>query len=614
MAELRVERVGYRYPKAPADALAGIDLDLPSGGLTVVMGRAGAGKSTLLMALNGIVPQLTGGRLQGSVRLDGSDLAGYRVQTIAEFVGLVVQDAESQLLGRTVAEEVAFGPRNYLVPADEIRQRVAEALDRVGLAGLEARETTSLSGGEKQRLAIAGVLAQRPQVLCLDEPTSELDPAGSIALYEVVDELRRDGVTVVAVEHDPAKVVARADHLVVLDAGAVAWQGPPADFFRGGGPVNDPSTGSGIVGGVSAGSGIVGGLSAGSGIIGGASAGSGILGDSGIVGVRPLPVAVLGRELARAGLIGVDEIPLDVDTAEQLIRRLAGSRRLPPPQVAPSPPVAVDPVVEVRSLSHRYADGGGLNGVDLTIGWGEYVALVGRNGAGKTTLARHLNGLLRPTAGAVTINGLAAAGRSVWELARHVGYVFQNPDHQIFKPTVDAEVRYGLSLAGLPPSEIESRIAEVLERTGLAEVRNAHPFALGKGQRQRLAVASVLAMRPAILVVDEPTTGQDWAGVQAIMSLIDQLNAEGTTIVLISHDLEVVARHARRVVVLESGQVVADGPTAEVLGEPGVLARAVLPAPQVVDLCRRLWPGRPPLLDDVTLGRHLAATLAGDPR
>ncbi|MGC3956389.1 MAG: energy-coupling factor transporter ATPase [Propionicimonas sp.] len=569
MAELRVEGLGYRYPKATADSLNDVDLDFPSGGLTVVMGRTGAGKSTLLMALNGVVPQLTGGRLRGSVRLDGADLADYRAQTIAEFIGLVLQDAESQLLGRTVAEDVAFGPRNHLVPPDEIRQRVAEALHRVGLAGFEGRDTASLSGGEKQRLAIAGVLAQRPQVLCLDEPTSELDPAGRAEVYRVVDELRAGGVTVLAVEQDPAEGVVRADHLVVLDAGRVAWQGPPAEFFRGGTDL----------------------------------------------GVRPLPIAELGRELERSGLIERQQVPVDVDAAEWLIRQLTQGRPLPAPAVTPSPPTAVEPVVELRQLSHRYADaGGGLNGIDLTIGWGEYVALVGRNGAGKTTLARHLNGLLQPTAGTVTINGLAAAGRPPWELARHVGYVFQNPDHQIFNATVDAEVRYGLKLAGLPASEIDARVAEVLQRTGLAQFRDAHPFALGKGLRQRLAVASVLAMRPAILVVDEPTTGQDWAGVQAMMALIDQLNAEGTTIVLISHDLEVVARHARRVVVLDAGEVVADGATAEVLGEPAVLARAGLPTTQLVELSRRLWPDRPPLLDEVALGRHLVAVLAGDGR
>ncbi len=580
MAELRLDDVGYRYPKATSDALAGVDATLPAGRLTAVMGATGAGKSTLLMTLNGVVPQLTGGRLRGRVRLDDADLAGYRVQTIAEFVGLVLQDAESQLLGRTVAEDVAFGPRNHQVPAGEILDRVAESLATVGLAGFETRETAQLSGGEKQRLAIAGALASRPQVLCLDEPTSELDPAGREALYRTLDDLRHQGVTIAVAEHDSAEVAARADDLVLLAEGGVAWQGPPSDFFR------DPEA-SGRV--------------------------------------RPLPVAVVGRELQRSGLIPAVEVPLDVDAAEALVRRLAGDRPLPAPQppattsgggrTSPAPPFSAEPVIELRNLSHAHPNGRtSLHAVDLTIGWGEYVALVGRNGAGKTTLAKRLNGLLRPRGGTVRVNGVDATDLAPWELARHVGYVFQNPDHQIVNPTVAAEVRYGLKLLGLPAPEIELRIDEVLERTGLAAFRDVHPFALGKGLRQRLAVASVLALRPAILVVDEPTTGQDWAGGRAMLELIDRLNAEGTTIVLITHDLEVAAQHARRVVVLDTGEVVADGPTAEVLGRPELLARAGLPPTQVVDLCRRLWPRDAPLLDAAALGRHLAAVLAGEGR
>lgn len=568
MVGMRAEALGYRYRRAAADALSDIDVGFPDGGLTVVMGPTGAGKSTLLMALNGAVPQLHEGRFRGRVRLGETDLAGYRVQTIAEFVGLVPQDAESRLLGRTVAEDVAFGPRNYLVPAEEIRQRVAEALSEVGLAGFEPRETARLSGGEKQRLAIAGALALHPQVLCLDESTTELDPAGRERLHGVVDELRRRGVTVVMVEHDSAGVAARADHLVVLVGGALAWQGPPSDFFR------DPAP-AGLV--------------------------------------RPLPMAALGYALERAGLIVRAQIPLTVKEAERLIRGLAGDRPLPAP-LPPAPPASAgDPVIELRGLCHTYPGGQpALSDVDLTIGQGDYLVLAGRNGAGKTTLARHLNGLLRPSAGQVRLNGADAASQEPWRLARKVGYVFQNPDHQIFKPTVAAEIRYGLE--GMPERERERRIDEALERVGLADFREAHPFALGRGLRQRLAVAAVLALRPEILVVDEPTTGQDWAGVSTMMGLIDELNAEGTTVVLVTHDLELAARHARRVVLLDAGRIVADGTTAEVLGRPSVLARAGLPPSQVVEFSQRLWPGSPSLLEADELGRHLVRILAGSRR
>jgi len=300
-----------------------------------------------------------------------------------------------------------------------------------------------------------------------------------------------------------------------------------------------------------------------------------------------------------------------VDAAETLIRRLLAGRGLPAPTCAAPSPLPGEPVIELRDLGHTYPGGDrGLAGVNLRVGRGEYLAIVGRNGAGKTTLVKHLNRLLDPTSGTVGVNGLAASTLEPWELARHVGYVFQNPDHQIFSTTVAAEVRYGLTLAGLPSADIDIRVEDVLALTGLSAVRDEHPFSLSKGERQRVAVASILALRPAILVLDEPTTGQDWAGVQAMMALVDRLNTEGTTIVMVTHDLDLVAHHARRVVVMNDGGITADGATADVLSRSDTLAAAAVHTTQTVDLCLRLWPGVPPLLDEAELGRHLARELA----
>lgn len=565
---LEVVGVSYRYPKADADVLHDVSVRFPTGSFTVLMGPTGAGKSTLLMTLNGVVPDLKEGTMSGEVHLDGVSLAGFRVQTITEHVGLVLQDPESQILGRSVAEDVAFGPRNYLVPRAEITRRVGESLAQVQLAGFEERETSQLSGGQKQRLAIAGVLALHPRVLCLDEPTSELDPAGRDEIYATVDALRRSGdVTIVAVEHASSDVVQRADELVVLKDGRVSWQGRPGDFFR----------------------------------------------DLDLVEanlVKPLPAVVIGSALAGAGLVPAAAVPLGVDDLEALVRRLAGCRLPAPPDPAPVAPTSGRPVVELRDLVHTYPGGHrGLDGVSLTIEAGEYVALVGRNGAGKTTLAKHLNRILQPTSGSVVVDGIDASTLQPWELARHVGYVFQNPDHQIFCTTVAEEVRYGLKMAGLDAGEIEARVTEVLDFVGLGGVRDEHPFSLGKGERQRIAVASILALRPQILVVDEPTTGQDWAGVTSMMALIDRLNAAGTTIVMVTHDIDVVAHHARRVVVMDAGRVLADGPTADVLARTDVLARAAVATTQTVELGRRLWPGATPLLDEAELGRHLVGAL-----
>lgn len=567
---LDVVGVSYRYPKADSDVLRGIELSLKAGSFTVVMGQTGAGKSTLLMALNGVIPHLKEGTMTGEVILDGTSLRDFRVQTITEYIGLVLQDPESQILGRTVAEDVAFGPRNYLVPREEITRRVSDCLVRVQLSAFAERETSQLSGGQKQRLAIAGILALKPEVLCLDEPTSELDPQGREEIYATVDRLRHsEDATIVAVEHASADVVHRADQLVVLKDGAVSWQGVPADFFR----------------------------------------------DLELVEqnlVKPLPLTVIGDHLAKAGLIGRAEIPLDLESAVALVDRLAAGRELPGPAVDAAAAEQGAPVIEIRDLVHTYPGGHrGLSGVNLTIQAGEYVALVGRNGAGKTTLAKHLNRILQPSSGQVIVNGVDAATLQPWELARQVGYVFQNPDHQIFCASVAEEVAYGLKTVGTPQPEIDARLDEVLGFTGLSNVRDEHPFSLGKGERQRIAVASILALRPQILVVDEPTTGQDWAGVQAMMKLIDELNAAGTTIVMVTHDIDVVAHHARRVVVMSDGLVAADGPTADVLAQTDVLAAAAVTTTDTVALSRRLWPQATACLDEYQLGRHLATALGG---
>ncbi|SHN73027.1 ABC transporter ATP-binding protein [Desulfitobacterium chlororespirans] len=568
---IELRNVSYRYPRAEEESLKQVSLAVAKGKFIALMGPTGAGKTTLSLCLNGLIPQFLQGELQGEVRIGGKDTREVRVQDLAKQVGLVLQDAESQIIGRTVGEDVAFGPRNFGVPLQEIQQRVAQALAKVRLNGYDQRSTAELSGGEKQRLVIAGVLALEPELLVMDEPASELDPEGRFQVYRTLDDLccERER-TILVVEHSSEEILHRAHEVIVLKHGKIAWQGAPEKLFR-----NIP-----------------------------------LLQE---FGIKPLPVSLLGWSFWQRGWIEGQDIPLDVAEAESLIRNLIGRSSLQNRVVPLIEPPARGKVhqeketeksplnmeagksplnsalIQIKQLVHRFESGQtGVQGIDLNIEKGEFVALAGANGAGKTTLAKHINGLLRPTEGEVIVKGLNIKDVDTAQLAKTVGYVFQNPDHQIFSVSVEKELEFGLKNAGFTRTEIAERITQALALTGLENYRQVHPYTLSKGERQFIAVASVLALTPEILVIDEPTTGLDWVGVEKIMKLLQQLHREGTTILMISHDMDSVADYAERVIILREGQVMIDAPPWEAFADESMLRQAAVLPPQLCVLNQRL--------------------------
>jgi len=532
-----VELLGFTctYDGATRAALAGVDLAVPRGALVVVMGRSGAGKSTLARCLARIVPCFVRGVVSGDLRLGGATIADRRPGELAGAVGMVFQDFEAQLFSSDVTQELVFGLEQTGVPPGEMRARVHAALAAVGLAGFEDRDPATLSGGEKQRLAIAGLLAMRPAVMVLDEPTTDLDPQGRADVLRVLAALRAEGLTLVLIDHDPL-TAADADLLVLLEDGRVAAAAPPAA----------------------------------------------VLADVAALeraGVRPPDVSRVF-----AGL-GLPAPPLDLDAAADRLRASCGPPAVPPvlPAAPPRPPL-----IAVQGLRHRYAAGrDALRDVSVTIGRGEFVALVGRNGSGKTTLAKHLNGLLRPTAGRVTIAGADVATMPLEDLAQRVGYVFQDPDHQLFAPSVEEEVAFGPRNLGLDGAAVEERVTEALAAVGLGD-RTADAFLLDKGARQRLAVASVLALRPEVLVLDEPTTGLDAAEQARMLGLLRRLHQAGRTIVVITHTPWVVAEYAERVLLLADGRLRYDGGIREFFGDPTLADEPAARPPDVTRLGRRL--------------------------
>jgi energy-coupling factor transport system ATP-binding protein len=524
-----------RYPGADRPALDRVALALAPGTVTLVMGATGAGKSTLARCLARLVPCFAPAQVTGDVRIGGASIIGRSVGELAGLLGMVFQDFEAQLFSTDVIQEVVFGLEHTGVPPADMPARVAAALEDVGLTGFEGRDPTTLSGGEKQRLAVAGLLALRPDVLVLDEPTTDLDPVGRRDVLRVLDRVTATGCTVLLIEHDGA-AIEHADATVLLQEGRVVAAGPPAAVFSDAGRCE-------------------------------------------ALGVRPPDVA---RVFAGLGLA---DPPLAVEEAAERLRA-AGVVVVPPPRDAP--PTPRPPFLRVEGVTYQYPGGAAaLTDVSLAIGRGEIVAVVGRNGSGKTTLAKHLNGILAATAGRVTVDGTELGSLPLEALAQRVGYVFQDPDHQLFAATVADEVAFGPTNVGLPPDAVAARVDAALAAVGL-EARDADPFLLDKGARQRLAVAAVLALEPDVLVLDEPTTGLDHREQQRMMDLVRRLHAAGRTVVLVTHAPWIVAEHAERVLLLAEGQLRYDGPVRPFFADPALVAAASFRPPDVTRLGQAL--------------------------
>ncbi len=555
--EVVAKNLHYSYPPLieggePVPVLQGVDLSVARGEFVALLGRVGAGKTTLCMALNGLVPHVTGGVFQGDVTIAGQNTKEIGVAEIARSVGLVFQDPESQLVQMRVDDEVAFGLENLGVPLAEMEERVTWALNAVGLTALRGRSPLMLSGGEKQRVAIAAMLAMRPRVLVLDEPTASLDPLGKAAVFHVLASLRaHHDITILMATQDLERISSYADRVLVLHEGRIALQGPPDEVF----------------------------------------AQVDLLQSFGI-GVPQLAelAHLLARHTRRHYTFTTPA------TAYKELRRRARKIRMRKLRVLPAEPA--EPVAQpfadrihvgIENVSYTYDDGTpALRGVSLALRPGDFVALLGPNGAGKTTLAKHLNGLLRPATGRVVVENVDTRLAPVARLARSVGYAFQNPDHQIFASTVREEISFGLRMQELPASIIESRCAEVMERFQLGPYMDLPPALLGFGQRRKVALASIIAMQPKVLILDEPTGGLDWRSTQELMQAVAAFNAMGRTVVLITHDMRLVAEYANRAIVLRDGRLAFDGPTRDLFGQPKVLAQAQLTLPPVARLSRRL--------------------------
>lgn len=570
MSLIEVKDLKYRYPGTTELALDGVSFTVEKGEFIGIAGENGAGKSSLSQALLGLIPQFYKGAYGGSVTVCGMDARSTPVSELCRHVGLVFQNPFNQLSGAkdTVYDEVGYGLQNLGFPPEEIRTRVESVLRCFGIWEYRDRNPFDLSGGQLQRVAICSVLAMKPDVLILDEPTSQLDPEGSEEVFHTVDELTKMGITIIMIEQKIEKLAGYCDRVLLMHQGRVVDYDTPRRIFS--------------------------------------------REDLYDLGVNPPAYT----RFARANALVFEDGTLPVTHAETLERvkasgadraTLIASLRTMTAGVqmehqensaephadtgmtnSIQPAGAAEATFQVKDLRFSYVKGRKvLHGLNLALDH-RPTAIIGQNGAGKTTLVRVLKGLLKPDSGEIRYQGENLETKTVAELASRVGYVFQNPDDQIFKYKVLEEVMFGPLNIGMSPQEAEASAHEALRMVGLDEKAGENPYDLELSDRKMVAIASVLAMNTDVIILDEPTIAQSWNGRENIREIMQAKAAEGKLVIAILHDMDFVANSFARVIAMAHGEILADGAPAEVFRNHPVLEKAALAAPPLYELLEEL--------------------------
>jgi energy-coupling factor transporter ATP-binding protein EcfA2 len=553
---LSTENLYYTYAGQKEYALKNINLEIKEGDFTLIAGPTGCGKSTLALCLSGLIPQVLGGEMQGKVIVDGKDTRKYEVYQMAQYVGLVFQNAENQLCSLNVEDEATFGPENLGLSRIEIENRANSALNATSLNDLRHKYTFNLSGGQKHRTVIASSLSMLPKIIVLDEPFSELDPAGCKEVLQTLKKLNEEfGITVVLIEHKLEQVLGFTKNVVLLNDGEIIANGTNSEVFK------ERQFEDWLA-------------------------------------LRIPETLKLSYELVKMGLLSKPAL-----TVEELKASM-------PQTWAPTLHRTFNPIpfnrqekkrdlknalIKVEELCYAYTDGTiALRDINLQIFPGEFIAVLGGNGAGKTTLALQMSGQLKPTKGKIYIDGKDTAKGGIADRAEVVGYTFQNPDCQLFCKTVKDEIAFGPKHLGLSKEEVTRRVKDTLQMMQLEQYKDRDPHTLSRGQKIGVAVASVLSMKPKVLILDEPTLGQDFNRISSLVSMLKSMNEQGLAVVVITHDVNIAAEYARRVVIMDKGRILVDGEPHEVLSKEDILQSASLETPTAVQLSMLL--GLPPML------------------
>lgn len=530
---IKFENFGFKYNAQQEPTLYDINLSISKGEKVLIAGPSGCGKSTLAHCINGLIPSSYRGEMSGSLTIAGRETRDMGIFEISRHVGTVLQDSDSQFIGLTVAEDIAFALENDCVALPEMKQRVAQAAKLVGISSHLGHAPNELSGGQKQRVALAGVMVDDVDVLLFDEPLANLDPATGKQAVELIDEIQeKTGAAVIIIEHRLEDVLHRhVDRVVLMGEGRIIADVSPDELLS-----------------------------------------SSLLSDSGI---REL---LYITALKYAGVeIKADMAPASLDTiklTEEQKERVRGWFRSRPETPARGEKKVL---LEAKDISFAYDNGHqALKDVSLTVYEGELMAIAGTNGAGKSTFSKLICGFEKQQQGSLSFAGRDLMEMSIKERADHIGYVMQNPNQMISKVMIYDEVALGLRTRGLSEEEIIPRVEETLKICGLWPFRNWPVSALSFGQKKRVTIASILVLKPEMIILDEPTAGQDYRHYTEIMEFLRGLNEQGITVVMITHDMHLMLEYAGRAVVFSGGRVIADDSSARILTDSEVIRKASL--------------------------------------
>lgn len=540
----------FKYERGSKHSLNGIDLKIREGEVILVLGPSGSGKSTLALTFNGLIPHSFPGEMSGMVHVCGMESFKTPVYELTQKVGIVFQDPEAQFVSMNVEDELVFGLENLCYPPEEMEERLVEALSKVDMLDYRYRDVYSLSGGEKQKILLAALMAIRPSVLIFDEPTANLDPVGTLEFFETVKSLKKtDEHTIILIEHKLDDLIHLIDRVVVIGKGGTKLvEGTPLEVF----------------------------------------------GEHAAMliqeGIWMPQTALLANEF-KENNIKSHNIPLIIKEACDYLKNLE-----PRPENSKNrsseamssdnsnPDDNSNLALEIRDLSFSYSKSKIIENLSLKVAKGDFLAIVGANGAGKTTLAKHMVNIIHPSQGKVFIEGKDVLDIPTKDLSHKIGYVFQNPEHQFIKNTVEEQLTFGLELNGFSDDEIKSWLDSTLERFRIKPYAKMSPYMLSHGQKRLLSVATMLTLGQDILILDEPTFGQDLKSSTELLTLLNSLNQEGKTIIIITHDMTLVAKHARNVMVMADGKAIFSGSAHELFKNETILQNARLTPPPLLKL------------------------------